>query len=306
VSTTTRFIFCCDPISRREPDSVYAAEFAAAEKHGFSCDLINFEALVNDNDSQRAVARVATEETETQAVFRGWMMKPDAYAKLYKALRERNVRLINSPEEYRHCHYLPESFDLIQARSPRTIWMKLNGAPDFGAVLEQLHGFGSRPIVVKDYVKSRKHEWVDACFIPSAAESESVRRVVTNFVERQGTDLNEGLVFREFVDFQSIGSHPKSRLPIFQEYRLFFLDGEALGVVEYWESGDYTPDGPPTKEFEDIARRIRSRFFTMDVAKTRSGEWLVVELGDGQVAGLPEKLDIDHLYGGFAEHFSRN
>jgi hypothetical protein len=34
----------------------------------------------------------------------------------------------------------------------------------------------------------------------------------------------------------------------------------------------------------------------MDVAKTKLGEWLIVELGDGQVAGLPEKLNVDSFY----------
>jgi hypothetical protein len=306
MSTNTRFVFCCDPFSKSEPDSVYATEFEAAEKHGFPCALINFEALVNDDNPQRAVARVAEGTGETKAVFRGWMMKPDAYTKLYGALLDRNVRLINSPEEYRHAHYLPESFDLIQKRSPRTVWLELHGAPDFDNIFASLRDFGSSPLIVKDFVKSRKHEWADACFIPSAADTESVRRVVTNFVQRQGSDLNEGLVFREFVDFQSVGKHPKSGLPLFQEYRLFFLSGEMLDVVEYWETGAYTTDSPPTDEFSLIAQGIRSHFFTMDVAKTRSGEWLIVELGDGQVAGLPEKLDVDHFYAKFSERLSRN
>jgi ATP-grasp domain-containing protein len=306
VSTSTRFIFCSDPLAKSEPDSVYASEFEAAEKCGFSCALINFEALVNDGNPERAVARVTQSESETKAVFRGWMLKPGDYAKLYEALLNRNLRLINSPEEYRHCHYLPESFELIRARSPRTIWFELHGAPNFDDIFAGLREFGSRPLVVKDFVKSRKHEWADACFIPSAGETESVRRVVTNFVERQGSDLNEGLVFRDFVDFQSVGKHPKSGLPLFQEYRIFFLSGEVLDAVEYWESGDYAADNLPTDEFRIIAQRIRSHFFTMDVAKTKAGEWLIVELGDGQVAGLPEKLDVNGFYTKFSERLSRN
>ena len=30
----------------------------------------------------------------------------------------------------------------------------------------------------------------------------------------------------------------------------------------------------------------------MDVAQRRDGEWLIVELGDAQVAGLPERADV--------------
>jgi hypothetical protein len=32
----------------------------------------------------------------------------------------------------------------------------------------------------------------------------------------------------------------------------------------------------------------------MDVAKRKDGDWMIVELGDGQVAGLPdEKIAVD-------------
>jgi len=46
-----------------------------------------------------------------------------------------------------------------------------------------------------------------------------------------------------------------------------------------------------------LAGRVRSRFFTMDVARRAvDGEWLVVELGDGQVAGLPDDVDVGAFY----------
>jgi len=34
----------------------------------------------------------------------------------------------------------------------------------------------------------------------------------------------------------------------------------------------------------------------MDVAKTKNGEWIIIELGDGQVAGLPDKADRLQFY----------
>jgi ATP-grasp domain, R2K clade family 3 len=37
----------------------------------------------------------------------------------------------------------------------------------------------------------------------------------------------------------------------------------------------------------------------MDVARRRGGDW-VVELGDGQAAGLPETADIGAFYRGLA------
>jgi len=55
----------------------------------------------------------------------------------------------------------------------------------------------------------------------------------------------------------------------------------------YW--GDLTTFDAalPWAELTPIAARIPSRFFTMDVAFLADGGWTIVELGDGQVAGLP-------------------
>jgi hypothetical protein len=36
--------------------------------------------------------------------------------------------------------------------------------------------------------------------------------------------------------------------------------------------------------------------FTMDLAKHRGSDWLIVEVGDGQVAGLPEGTDVRAFY----------
>jgi hypothetical protein len=34
----------------------------------------------------------------------------------------------------------------------------------------------------------------------------------------------------------------------------------------------------------------------MDVAKCLDGTWMIIEPGDGQVAGLPDQLDVDAFY----------
>jgi hypothetical protein len=54
----------------------------------------------------------------------------------------------------------------------------------------------------------------------------------------------------------------------------------------------------------DVAPRIESRFFTMDVARRTDGQWIIMELGDAQVAGLPERLDPNRFYEALAARFS--
>ena len=73
--------------------------------------------------------------------------------------------------------------------------------------------------------------------------------------------------------------------------------------TQYWEEGDYGDLQPPVEQFSDVAARVRSRFFTMDVARKVNGEWTIVELGDGQVAGLPDNADVSRFYSGLNAAF---
>lgn len=51
----------------------------------------------------------------------------------------------------------------------------------------------------------------------------------------QGDDLNEGLVFRQFVEFEPLTYHSRSGMPLTKEFRLFFLDGNVIFCIEYWQ-----------------------------------------------------------------------
>lgn len=288
-----KFIFCANSLNRRSPDIDYQAEVDAVQKLGFEYILINYEALVDDNFF-KVVNKIAS--GSDIAIYRGWMLKPDKYKQLFDALAEKEIYLINDPAAYIHCHYLPHSYSIIEPYTPKSVWIKTNGNLAIETIMNLLHPFGSRPIIVKDFVKSRKHEWETACYIPSASDWKSVESVVSRLIELQGNQLNEGLVFREYIQFEPLTQHSKSKMPLTKEFRIFFLDGNPIYSVEYWTEGDYQKIIPPIEQFCQVAKAIKSRFFTMDVAKRLDGDWMIVELGDAQVAGLPEKADILSFY----------
>lgn len=290
-------LFCENPLNRQCVDEEYQSEYLAAQQLGLPVFLVNFEALVN-HDLVKAVRNISLGNSVQTMVYRGWMLKPSDYTLLYDALLEKNYRLINTPQEYQNCHYLPDSLAFIEPWTPRTVWMKMeNQQLDEAKMFHLLKEFGTSPLIVKDYVKSQKHNWDSACFIPDASDQNQVRKVVTTFLDWQGDDLNEGLVFREYVPLENLTQHSKSGMPLKQEYRLFFLAGDLLECRDYWEEGDYSRfDPPPLEKFVGIAKKVDSRFFTMDIAKSKSGEWIIIELGDAQVAGLPDKTDRNHFY----------
>src|SRR5579859_5049436 len=168
------FLFCADPLHSRLPDEAYLPEVAAVERAGAPHALISYETLVDDGDAERAVRFVPEQPAPALGIYRGWMLRPARYAQLYEALSSRGITLVNDPAAYIHCHYLPESYPVIARQTPRTIWLRTGPDVDMDRVMALLQPLGDAPLIVKDFVKSRKHEWTEACFIPSASDRAAV------------------------------------------------------------------------------------------------------------------------------------
>ncbi len=298
---TRPVVFPSQMFEPKTVDDSFAPQRRAAEAAGLPTFLVNQEHL-DEGSFGRAVRRIDASGT---GIYRGWMLGVEQYAGLHSALAERGLSLINTPAQYRHCHYLPESFALIESRSPASVWVPLGeGGMDVDAVVQAAQAFGDAPVVIKDYVKSRKHEWEEACFVPSAIDEDRLRRVVCTFVERQGDFLSGGVVVREFVELETVGTHPKSGMPLTREHRVFVLDGEPLLAGRYWADAEYESGELPLAQFATIMRSIRSRFFTMDLARGKDGTWRIIELGDGQVAGLLDTIAPEDFFARLAERSS--
>ena len=290
-----KILYCDNVISQKTIDESYQNEQIAARQAGFETYLLSYEKLVEEN-IHSALRFVSVQSKTESALYRGWMLKPKLYELLYEALLEKNIKLINSPKEYRHCHYFPNSYSKIRENTPFSNWVKLDKSIDFEEIYELTQQFGKHPIILKDYVKSEKYYWNEACFIPNATNKENVKSVVKKFVELRGKELNEGLVFRKFEKLEFLKQHSKSDLPITKELRIFFFNKKIVDVLNYWEEGNYGEVDVELEKFTKIAQNIESNFFTMDIAQKTTGEWIIIELGDGQVSGLPDNTNHYKFY----------
>lgn len=260
-------LFPAEPFAGRTPDGTYARELALAGQAGLDTTLLDTEALL-DGDLTRALRWLPRPGRPHLALYRGWMLRPEVYTHLYAGLLERGWTLINTPKQYLHTHHLPQSFAAIADVSPCTLWLPASVPAELNwdAVHAALGSFGAAPIIVKDYVKSRKHEWNEACYIPDASDLQQAGAVIQTFLTRQGSEFQGGLVLRAFEQFAALTSHSRSGMPLTREYRLFFLDGQIISAAAYWEEGEYPAEQLPLEFFLDIGSRVQSRFFSMDVA----------------------------------------
>ena len=290
-----RIIFCDSGFDPKEIDYMYVEEYNSAKKENISISLISFEELKRDN-FKSSIKRVKESEIEEMGIYRGWMLKPNQYEKLYEELLTKNIRLINNPQEYKFCHYLPQWYESLKSFTPKTTYKELNEEFDINKYQQELNEFEDKPIIVKDYVKSQKHYWNEACYIPNPRDKEKTKRVIEKFIELQGEDINEGLVFREYVELEKLTNHSISGMPLTKEYRVFVLRGELISTYNYWDEGDYEGVIPKFEQFEGLIKQIRSKFYTIDIARKKNGEWIIMELGDGQVSGLPENANKEEFY----------
>ena len=270
------FIFCNHPLYPKKVDGDYEEEFQAAGLE-HACALFSYE------DLEIGKLSLYGENVSGLTIYRGWMMKPDLYRVFYNKLEENGIILINTPEEYERYHMLPGWYDDFKDDTAQSVWED-QGTVDSALLLTRgLKG----SYIVKDYVKSRKHEWYDACFINNIANKTNAERIIRNFVERQDSDLVGGVVLRQFEKLKSIGFHPKSGMPISEEYRIFAFAKRIMIIDDYWQADKKVSFSD--KEYQWIeasVRKFESHFVTMDIARREDGKLIIMELGDGQVSGL--------------------
>jgi len=48
--------------------------------------------------------------------------------------------------------------------------------------------------------------------------------------------------------------------------------------------------------FQKLAKRFVANFFSMDIAKTEDGKWIVVDMGAGECSSLPPSLTATDFY----------
>ena len=288
IAKSINFIFCSHPLNKKNVDENYMEEYQATGLD-HACALFSYEDLVNGKLS------LYGEDIEGLTIYRGWMMPAHMYELFYNLLLGKGIQLINSPKEYAKYHLLPGWYSDFEGLTPFSVW---NESRDIGAALELTEGLEGA-FVVKDYVKSRKHEWHDACFIKDISDKEDTFRVINNFINRQGSNLEGGVVLRKFESLKSMGRHKDSGMPISEEYRVFVFKGEILISDNYWSDNEEVNISEDEYIWiESISGKIESNFVTIDLARKTDGKLIIMEMGDGQVSGL-QQIEAYEFYGAF-------
>ncbi|POP45907.1 hypothetical protein CHU32_08885 [Superficieibacter electus] len=247
---TLQIIYPDDMLHLSQPDETFSAEYALACQHNIHCVLLSSEAAAYGeyHFSSPLIENIPV-------LWRGWMLRQDEYEGLSRAVIKKGTQMVTSTDSYLRCHHLPGWYPQCQDLTPDTIITHADADFDALTTASQWPAW-----FVKDYVKS-----LTTSRGSIAHNAQEIREIIGLLKQYRG-EIEGGICLRRVESFDSAS-----------EQRFFVLDGHVYG-----------PQDTIPEKIIEIAARISSPFFSIDVIYNDNGELRLVEIGDGQVSDIKE------------------
>jgi len=194
------------------------------------------------------------------------------YHELERDLSLQKSILINSYQQHLYIADF-EYYEDIKEFTPIT-YFDLRDVPDKG------------PFVVKGKTNSKKNQWDKMMF----AENKRQAVQIACDLKLDSMLQQQDIIVREYVPLKTL-EKGISGLPFTNEWRFFVLYGRIVSYGFYWQ--DLTEKGGTINEdalhlVERVIERVKDKvnFVVIDVAQKENGDWIVIELNDGQCSGL--------------------
>ncbi len=226
-------------------------------------------------------SHLPVQATPAHGLYNGFIPSASRYQEVYDACARRNIELLNSPAACSRALSLVQAYPHLRPWTPAT--HVITDLED----LEHALDIVGLPAFLKGGIKSLKGLGPRSCVAETLADA---RRIATELFAR--THYTQGqIVLRAWIDLAHTQTTAKG-FPIGREYRVFLYQDEVLALGYYWDTPD--PFGPLSAEEErevcSLARRASRAldvpYVSIDIGQTTDQEFVVIEPGDAQFAGL--------------------
>ncbi|KPL90730.1 ATP-grasp domain-containing protein [Herpetosiphon geysericola] len=234
-------------------------------------------------DFEAVLAYVPVFEQPQTGIWVGYIPKPEHYAALYHAATTRNIWLINTPEQYQTAMEFDRFYPLLDELTPLSCVITELGQL---AAAEDRLGW---PIFVKGAIKSNKEQGWQACVATTSAELERLSAQLLS----QPAQARGRVILRRLVQLRMLESHYQA-FPLGREYRVFVYQNQVLAYGFYWDvpSEEFALNAAELASVKNLAceaaRRVGTPFIAVDIGQLINGDWIVIEVGDGQFSGLSQ------------------
>ena len=254
--------------------SLEAARIAGARIYTIAPDFSQCETAEN------ALWHLPAQTESTPAVWLGYIPDAARYRAIYDAALAKNIRLFNAPQQHIRAQEFDVAYPFLQDLTPRSL--TLHSPADCANVAREI-GF---PMFLKGAVQSRKARGWRAC----VANNETELNQLAAHLWRLENRSRGRVIARELVALRHERTH--ADFPLGREYRAFILHEEILSLGYYWPGADplaalsHAEDEAVRALALQAARRLQVPYLAVDIGQLENGEWIVIEVGDAQFAGL--------------------
>lgn len=204
----------------------------------------------------------------------------DDYDAVENLVQDMGCNLAMSSQQHKKSSELSEWYPLIKEYTPYSKIYK--EFPDVDEVLKEF----SFPFFVKGNRQTNKHN-KHLCIIENYDMYKNLEKQwrVDSILHWQD------IVIRKYIDLQKVDetSFP-DMVPFSYEFRLFFWKNQLVTYGPYWTMGiQYTLNDSDKEKAFSLAQKaadiIDVPFLAVDIAKTKQGKWIVIEVNDAQESG---------------------
>lgn len=211
------------------------------------------------------------------------------YTELENDLRLQGSKLINDYSQHRYI----ANFDYYEDIAHLTF-------PTWFDTMASVPMSENGPFVVKGRTNSRKQEWGTRMYAKDRADAVKIQcSLLTDSLIGQ-----QGIVFRKYIPLKKLGENGVTGQPFVNEWRAFYYKKVQLALGYYWSIAE--EDTQKKAMLDDKAHELlanvssiladKVNFYCVDIAQKEDGDWIVVEVNDGQMAGLPYNQMAAQLY----------
>lgn len=203
------------------------------------------------------------------------------YAGIEDMVEQMGMKLLVHEAEHLRCSTIEGWYPVLKDKTPYT--KVFDELPPVEEILKDF----TFPVFIKGNRQTNRHK-KSQCII----EDEKAYETLRNEWKNDPILSWQKVAVREYIQLQTIDatSYP-DMVPISYEFRFFYFEGKCMAYGPYWYMGhQYTLDAEELAEVLKLtdwaAEKLAVIFPSIDVAKTASGEWIIIEVNDAQESGF--------------------
>ena len=231
-------------------------------------------------NAENALCHITKQKQMVKCFWAGYIPSIERYTEIYHEALKKNIKLLNSPVQHQKAQEFDLSYPLIKDCTPKSeIVYKLE---ECQKVVEKL----GLPLFVRGAARSKKTLGWKACVAETVEELEEiVKDLLNNPYRSRGRAIVRKLVNLRY------SRTSKEGFPLGREYRVFLYNDQVVGYGYYWDGLDPLMSVDETEEkiilnlAKKVAQKLEVPFIAVDVGQLVDGQWVIVEVNDGQFAG---------------------